>query len=151
YPARPSQSRTPYGRDRLIRRFRRSSANPRASSVSAPRIGSTMSATKTFASRGRDARQCPLFDTFPAGCRARVAERVARIQEAPMKRASMLLAVAIGLFTTTATFAADALPTTKPEAVGLSPDRLKRLGQVLQREIDAKKFPGAVALVARKG
>ena len=68
-----------------------------------------------------------------------------------MKRASMLIAVAIALFTTTAAFAADALPTAKPEAVGLSPERLKRLGQVLQREIDAKKFPGAVALVARKG
>jgi CubicO group peptidase (beta-lactamase class C family) len=68
-----------------------------------------------------------------------------------MKRASMLLAVVIALLTTTTVFAADALPTTKPEAVGLSSDRLKRLGQVLQREIDAKKFPGAVALVARKG
>jgi CubicO group peptidase (beta-lactamase class C family) len=68
-----------------------------------------------------------------------------------MKRASMLLAAVIALLTTTAVFAADALPTAKPDAVGLSPDRLKRLGQVLQREIDAKKFPGAVALVARKG
>ena len=41
-----------------------------------------------------------------------------------MKRASMRLAVAVALFTTTAGFAADALPTTKPEAVGLSSDRL---------------------------
>ena len=68
-----------------------------------------------------------------------------------MKRAWILVAVAITLFTTTAAWAADALPTTKPEAVGLSAERLKRLEQVLQREIAAKKFPGAVALVARKG
>ena len=65
--------------------------------------------------------------------------------------ASLLIAVVAVLLTTTAAWAADALPTTKAEAVGLSSERLQRLGQVLQREIDAKKFPGAVALVARKG
>ena len=68
-----------------------------------------------------------------------------------MKRAGMVVAVAVALFTTTAAWAADALPRTKPEAVGLSSERLKRVGQVLQREIDDRKFPGAVALVARKG
>ena len=68
-----------------------------------------------------------------------------------MKRASVLVAIVLVLLATTAAFAADALPRAKPEAVGLSSERLKRLGEVLQREIEAKKFPGAVALVARKG
>jgi CubicO group peptidase (beta-lactamase class C family) len=63
----------------------------------------------------------------------------------------MLAALVLVLLTATATWAADALPAAKPEAVGLSSERLQRVGRVLQREIDAKKFPGAVALVARKG
>ena len=44
-----------------------------------------------------------------------------------------------------------ALETAKPEEVGLSTERLARIGQALNRQIDAKSFPGAVALVARKG
>jgi hypothetical protein len=48
----------------------------------------------------------------------------------------MLIAVTtFVLLTTTAAWAAD---------VGLSSERLKRLGQVLQREVDARKCPGAV-------
>src|SRR5256885_4572083 len=46
---------------------------------------------------------------------------------------------------------ADALPSARPEDVGLSSERLGRIGKVFQREVDAKKLPGAVALVARKG
>jgi CubicO group peptidase (beta-lactamase class C family) len=46
---------------------------------------------------------------------------------------------------------AQALPSARPEEVGLSADRLGRIGKVLQGEIQAKKFPGAVAVVARKG
>jgi len=38
-----------------------------------------------------------------------------------------------------------------PEAVGLSSERLKRIGELMQREIAAKKFAGAVTLVARNG
>ena len=68
-----------------------------------------------------------------------------------MTRVATLIAVALTLVSATAAWAADALPRTTPEAVGLSSDRLKRVGQVLQREIEGKKFPGAVALVARKG
>ena len=62
-----------------------------------------------------------------------------------------LMAVTAVLLTSSIAWAADALPTAKPESVGLSSERLKRVSQVLQREIEAKKFPGAVALVARKG
>ena len=38
-----------------------------------------------------------------------------------------------------------------PEAIGLSSDRLKVIDQVLQKYIDKKEVPGAVALIARKG
>jgi len=46
---------------------------------------------------------------------------------------------------------AQGLPTAKPEAVGLSSERLERVSRALRSEIEAGKFPGAVALVARKG
>ena len=36
-----------------------------------------------------------------------------------------------------------------PEKVGLSPQRLQRLMEVLKSETDKKRLPGAVAVVAR--
>jgi CubicO group peptidase (beta-lactamase class C family) len=44
-----------------------------------------------------------------------------------------------------------AVPTAKPEEVGLSPDRLKHIGELVQRHIAAGSFSGAVTLVARNG
>lgn len=44
-----------------------------------------------------------------------------------------------------------ALPRAQPEALGLCPDRSARLRAVLQAEIDRKRLPGAVVLVARRG
>ena len=38
-----------------------------------------------------------------------------------------------------------------PESVGLSPDRLARLTTSFKKEVDDKKLPGAVMMVARKG
>jgi CubicO group peptidase (beta-lactamase class C family) len=46
---------------------------------------------------------------------------------------------------------AQPLPSAKPEQVGLSSERLERVGQALKAEIAKGKLPGAVALVARKG
>ena len=46
---------------------------------------------------------------------------------------------------------AQSLPSAKPEQVGLSSERLERVGQALKGEIAKGKLPGAVALVARKG
>ncbi|MGE5047935.1 MAG: serine hydrolase domain-containing protein [Deltaproteobacteria bacterium] len=46
---------------------------------------------------------------------------------------------------------AEALPSGRPQDLGLSPDRLTRIGKVLQSEIKEKRLPGAVAVVARKG
>jgi CubicO group peptidase (beta-lactamase class C family) len=46
---------------------------------------------------------------------------------------------------------AAAAPTARPEDVGLSAERLTRIGDLMQRHIAAKTFPGAVTLVARNG
>lgn len=43
------------------------------------------------------------------------------------------------------------LSAASPEEVGLSSERLARIGQALTRQIEARSFPGAVTLVARKG
>jgi CubicO group peptidase (beta-lactamase class C family) len=43
------------------------------------------------------------------------------------------------------------LPSAAPEQVGLSTERLNRVGDALKAEIAKGKLPGAVALVARKG
>ena len=43
------------------------------------------------------------------------------------------------------------LPSTEPQAVGLSAERLGHLGDVLSREAAGGRLPGAVALVARRG
>lgn len=44
-----------------------------------------------------------------------------------------------------------AAPTGKPEDVGLSSERLKRVAELVQRHITAGSFSGAVTLVARNG
>jgi CubicO group peptidase (beta-lactamase class C family) len=46
---------------------------------------------------------------------------------------------------------AAASPTARPEEVGLSADRLKRVAELVQRHIAAGSFSGAVTLVARNG
>jgi CubicO group peptidase (beta-lactamase class C family) len=47
--------------------------------------------------------------------------------------------------------AAAPLPAVKPESVGLSTERLNRIGKVLSAEVEQGKFPGAVIAIARKG
>jgi CubicO group peptidase (beta-lactamase class C family) len=46
---------------------------------------------------------------------------------------------------------AQELPSTKPEAVGLSSERLERIGAVVQRNVADRRIAGAVTLVARRG
>lgn len=43
------------------------------------------------------------------------------------------------------------LPVAKPESVGLSSDRLDRIANVVQHDIDDKRIAGAVTLVVRRG
>jgi len=47
--------------------------------------------------------------------------------------------------------AAQPLPTARAEEVGLSSERLNRIGSWIRSEVDAKRIPGAVVLVARNG
>ena len=46
---------------------------------------------------------------------------------------------------------AQGLPPARPVEVGLSAERLDRIGSALRGEIEKGKFPGAIALIARKG
>jgi CubicO group peptidase (beta-lactamase class C family) len=51
----------------------------------------------------------------------------------------------------TALVLAAAAPSSKPEDVGLSADRLQRIGQLIDRYIEDKQITGAVTLVSRRG
>jgi CubicO group peptidase (beta-lactamase class C family) len=46
---------------------------------------------------------------------------------------------------------AQGLPSAKPEEVGFSSERLRRLPQMLRANIAAREMPGAVPLIARHG
>ena len=43
------------------------------------------------------------------------------------------------------------LPAAAPQDVGLSPERLQRIGALLREDVQAKRIPGAVVMVARHG
>jgi len=62
-----------------------------------------------------------------------------------------IIAVLLGFFILVVAAAAQDLPTAKPEAVGLSSERLERIGATVQRSIDDKRIAGAVTLVVRHG
>ena len=51
----------------------------------------------------------------------------------------------------TARLSSQDLPTAKPETVGLSSERLERIGAAVQHNIDDKRIAGAVTLVVRHG
>jgi len=46
---------------------------------------------------------------------------------------------------------ADPLPRAKADDVGLSSERLERIGQILRADVERGRIPGAVVIVARKG
>ena len=46
---------------------------------------------------------------------------------------------------------AQGLPVASPEAVGMSQERLQRIGSALGAEVDAGRIAGTVVLVARRG
>src|ERR1044072_8687779 len=63
-----------------------------------------------------------------------------------------ILASALCLAASCATaFAEDPLPRAKPEEVGLSSERLARVGGTLKADIEAGRIPGAVIAIARRG
>jgi CubicO group peptidase (beta-lactamase class C family) len=62
-----------------------------------------------------------------------------------------ILAATACLLASGAAFAEDPLPRAKPEDVGLSSERLARIGTVLKADIEAGRIPGAVIAIARHG
>jgi CubicO group peptidase (beta-lactamase class C family) len=62
-----------------------------------------------------------------------------------------MIASALCLLASSAAFADDPLPRTKPEDVGFSSERLARIGTVLNADIAAGRIPGAVIAIARHG
>src|SRR4026207_116105 len=73
--------------------------------------------------------------------------RCARFHEVKMRALTSIAIVAfMGL-----PLVAGTIPVSKPEEVGLSSERLKRVGEAVQRHIDAGNVAGAVTLVARRG
>jgi CubicO group peptidase (beta-lactamase class C family) len=62
-----------------------------------------------------------------------------------------IFATALCLFASGAALAEDPLPRAKPEDVGLSSERLARIGMTLKADIDAGRIPGAVIAIARRG
>jgi CubicO group peptidase (beta-lactamase class C family) len=62
-----------------------------------------------------------------------------------------ILGAAFCLLASSAAFAEDPLPRARPEEVGLSSERLARIGATLKADIDAGRIPGAVIAVARHG
>jgi CubicO group peptidase (beta-lactamase class C family) len=67
------------------------------------------------------------------------------------RRAWKKIPILLGLFVLLAAATAQDLPSTKPDAVGLSSDRLDRIATTVQRSIDDKRIAGAVTLVVRHG
>jgi len=65
-------------------------------------------------------------------------------------RFAVTLAGAAVVFAATLALAQD-LPSARPEQVGLSPERLAKVSAWMKSEVDKKKVPGAVLLIARQG
>jgi CubicO group peptidase (beta-lactamase class C family) len=62
-----------------------------------------------------------------------------------------IIPVLLGFLVLSVLAIAQDLPAGKPESVGLSTERLERIGTAVQREIDDKRIAGAVTLVIRHG
>ena len=62
-----------------------------------------------------------------------------------------VLATSLYLLATGAAFAEDPLPRARPEEVGLSSERLARIGETLKADIETGRIPGAVIAIARHG
>lgn len=61
------------------------------------------------------------------------------------------LCIAFASLLTAAASWAQGLPRATPESVGLSAQRLERIGATFAQEVEAARLPGAVMMVARKG
>jgi CubicO group peptidase (beta-lactamase class C family) len=68
-----------------------------------------------------------------------------------MKRTIVASAGLLSIVVAASSAWARELPVVQPEKVGLSSERLERIGEAFQAEIDQGRLPGAVVLVARNG
>jgi len=90
-----------------------------------------------------------VFDVSPF-CRAVLSRSPATsVKAAPAWRRWSLLGVAALLHAGLSW--SQALPVASPESVGMSSQRLDKINSAMQAEIDSKRLPGAVVMVARKG
>ena len=62
-----------------------------------------------------------------------------------------IIPVLLGFLVLSVFALAQDLPTAKPETVGLSSERLERIGTAVQHDIDNKRIAGAVTMVVRHG
>lgn len=67
-----------------------------------------------------------------------------------MKTLTMVLATVLSLLAALPA-GAQGLPAAKPEEVGLSSERLARIGAILRNDVERGRVPGAVIMVARRG
>ena len=77
--------------------------------------------------------------------------RITRTPGLVVMAAFVASAVALACFAQTAVHRSPDIALVKPEAVGFSSERLERLHQLIQQEIDQKQLAGAVILLARHG
>src|SRR5882724_1698038 len=116
----------------------------------------TLAGRSTCCIHFRSGRRSPRIAAEPGDRRSargqRPAPRPGAVPRSP-RRSSMrrLIASLTGVLLLLLPLVAQALPTATPEEVGLSRERLARIAPALSRQIEAKSFPGAVAIVARKG
>ena len=61
------------------------------------------------------------------------------------------LAICLVALARAAPVGAQPLPTARPEDVGMSSQRLERIGKAFHKDIDQGKLPGVVIMIARKG
>jgi CubicO group peptidase (beta-lactamase class C family) len=57
----------------------------------------------------------------------------------------------LGILILAVALTASSLPSDKPEAVGLSSERLQRINQMIQRYMDGGEISGAITMVSRRG
>lgn len=90
---------------------------------------------------------------WPRAVAARFGARVDGEEKRTTVRLNAALAPIAGViyFAATLPMGAQSLEPVKPEQVGLSSERLERIGKIFNREIEQGKLPGAVVLIARKG
>ena len=91
-----------------------------------------------------------MFDISPSGRAAAVFSAAQNVFH-PRRPASRLSLLAAAALLHAGMSWSQALSVASPESVGMSSQRLDKINTAMQAEIDSKRLPGAVVMVARKG